>query len=245
MRRVAGRIAVACADRDGHRDRDRDPDARGRLPGRPHDALAAWTACAVLGAQEYLMQNPGTELRPYDGRRSDEEPRRLLPGDRRDDTSARHSRWRGQQYRDLRHRRHARLPEADQLRAEGRLAQTLGGGAQEGADLGGIAGQVGRQLRVRITGGILDPERRLSTRAVSAETRSRCVTTPRYLFSERVSDILAGAGPVLPTLPSRNRGHFKHSVPVGGPRTTRHRDDGGGQDPRCVSRRTVSWVPSG
>ncbi|WP_271175164.1 hypothetical protein [Leifsonia poae] len=34
----------------------------------PDDAmtpLAAWTACAVLGAHEYLAQAPSTELRPY------------------------------------------------------------------------------------------------------------------------------------------------------------------------------------
>ena len=34
-------------------------------PDDPMTALVAWTACAVLGAQEYLSQSPGTELRPY------------------------------------------------------------------------------------------------------------------------------------------------------------------------------------
>ena len=43
------------------------PTPAAASPDDPMTPLAAWTACAVLGAQEYLVQNPGTELRPYDG----------------------------------------------------------------------------------------------------------------------------------------------------------------------------------
>ncbi|MGJ4845015.1 hypothetical protein [Leifsonia sp. Le1] len=35
-------------------------------PDDPIDALTAWHACAVLGLENYVAQNPGAALHPYD-----------------------------------------------------------------------------------------------------------------------------------------------------------------------------------
>ncbi|WP_085370552.1 hypothetical protein [Leifsonia sp. NCR5] len=35
-------------------------------PNDPIDALTAWHACAVLGLENYVAQNPGAALHPYD-----------------------------------------------------------------------------------------------------------------------------------------------------------------------------------